>query len=227
MGRSAVVLAFVLLCAVPAFSQTSGFESGSSTGGRLGGSAGSYTSLATNADAVTAVQQRLAEAGYDPGPIDGVEGPGTQAAIAAWQADRGLPHTGVVSPTLLAEMTPTAMETSSDYPVSPPPSRAVPLQSMVGKPAHAIAGDRVGWVREVRQGADGRPTEIVLAVDDLYGHELGRLAIPWSLVDEDLGQATVLLPLTGWETRRAAAGLPVNLSDRPLHTSRSNATIAR
>ena len=40
------------------------------------------------------VQQRLAELGYDPGPVDGVAGAQTAAALRAFQSARGLRPTG-------------------------------------------------------------------------------------------------------------------------------------
>jgi len=43
-----------------------------------------------------AAQQRLQEAGLDPGPLDGVLGPRTQAALRQYQATHTLPSTGVL-----------------------------------------------------------------------------------------------------------------------------------
>lgn len=43
-----------------------------------------------------AAQQRLQEAGLDPGPLDGVLGLRTQAALRQYQATHGLPSTGVL-----------------------------------------------------------------------------------------------------------------------------------
>ena len=40
------------------------------------------------------VQQRLREAGFDPGPADGLLGPRTRDAIRRWQESAGLPATG-------------------------------------------------------------------------------------------------------------------------------------
>jgi hypothetical protein len=47
------------------------------------------------------VQQDLAHDGYYQGPIDGVVGPGTRAAIASYQRDNELPPTGVIDSNLL------------------------------------------------------------------------------------------------------------------------------
>ena len=44
----------------------------------------------------TALQTDLQRAGYDPGPIDGVYGPQTVAAVEKLQTDSGLPATGFV-----------------------------------------------------------------------------------------------------------------------------------
>jgi N-acetylmuramoyl-L-alanine amidase len=47
------------------------------------------------------VQQQLQQDGYYDGPIDGVLGPMTREAIAAFQADNGLSVTSVIDePTL-------------------------------------------------------------------------------------------------------------------------------
>jgi hypothetical protein len=47
------------------------------------------------------VQQALANAGYYQGPIDGIVGPGTSNAIAAFQRDNGLPVTGTITASLI------------------------------------------------------------------------------------------------------------------------------
>jgi hypothetical protein len=41
-------------------------------------------------------QEQLKEAGFDPGPIDGVLGPQTRAALRRYQAGQGLPATGAL-----------------------------------------------------------------------------------------------------------------------------------
>jgi peptidoglycan hydrolase-like protein with peptidoglycan-binding domain len=47
------------------------------------------------------IQQALARQGYYQGPIDGIVGHGTQAAIAAYQRDNGLRVTGTINGGLL------------------------------------------------------------------------------------------------------------------------------
>ena len=44
------------------------------------------------------VQTCLRQLGYDPGPIDGIKGPLTTAAVTAFQRDRGLVPDGIIGP---------------------------------------------------------------------------------------------------------------------------------
>ena len=48
-------------------------------------------------DRIANLQRALRRLGYDPGPVDGILGARTRAAIRAFQADAGLPVTGQVS----------------------------------------------------------------------------------------------------------------------------------
>ncbi len=50
-----------------------------------------------NKSAVARVQAGLSKLGYDPGPIDGVKGAKTTAAIKAYQRDYGLAEDGLAS----------------------------------------------------------------------------------------------------------------------------------
>ena len=43
------------------------------------------------------LQQELAARGFNPGPIDGIIGAGTKAALRAWQKQQGLPADGYAS----------------------------------------------------------------------------------------------------------------------------------
>lgn len=47
-----------------------------------------------------ALQQALKDRGYNPGPIDGIIGAGTKAALRLWQRDHGLPADGYASSTV-------------------------------------------------------------------------------------------------------------------------------
>ena len=54
--------------------------------------------------AVTDLQSQLAARGYDPGPIDGMIGERTRAAIRAYQRDRQMPVDGQVSQALVSSL---------------------------------------------------------------------------------------------------------------------------
>ncbi len=50
------------------------------------------------------LQAALTARGYDPGPVDGIVGAGTRAALRAWQQDNGLPADGYASAAVLRAM---------------------------------------------------------------------------------------------------------------------------
>ncbi|WP_259400319.1 peptidoglycan-binding protein [Roseovarius sp. SCSIO 43702] len=53
-----------------------------------------WTTLSLSSDDTRAIQELLAEAGFDPGPTDGQWGPGSRRAMRAFQAEHALPETG-------------------------------------------------------------------------------------------------------------------------------------
>jgi peptidoglycan hydrolase-like protein with peptidoglycan-binding domain len=67
---------------------------------------------AADAKSVRLVQTGLSELGYAPGEVTGELDAQTQAAIAAFEKDRGLPETGAVSDALLAELSKTSGKSS-------------------------------------------------------------------------------------------------------------------
>ena len=56
------------------------------------------------AQVVADVQNALAQAGYDPGPIDNTYGPQTRAALLRYQADTGLPESGQIDEATMASL---------------------------------------------------------------------------------------------------------------------------
>jgi hypothetical protein len=50
---------------------------------------------------VRRIQAGLKSLGYDPGPVDGIAGPLTRAAVRAFQADRGMPIDGALTERVL------------------------------------------------------------------------------------------------------------------------------
>ena len=87
-GLAGLVAALVLLC-LPGTSIASG-------PGLLGYGAGYGTP--NGAPAVRAVQQQLSREGWQPGPIDGLYGPRTEAAVTRFQAAARVGVDGIVGP---------------------------------------------------------------------------------------------------------------------------------
>ncbi|MGZ4786924.1 MAG: peptidoglycan-binding domain-containing protein [Terriglobales bacterium] len=57
-----------------------------------------------DASVVKSAQTELQSRGYNPGPVDGVAGPKTRAAVAKFQADQGLKQTGHLDTDTLAKL---------------------------------------------------------------------------------------------------------------------------
>jgi hypothetical protein len=74
--------------------------------GATGGGAPAPTAMTGDLprERVRRVQERLAAAGFDPGPADGAMGPRTRAALRAFQEARGLDPTGEPDGSTLGEL---------------------------------------------------------------------------------------------------------------------------
>lgn len=72
---------------------------------------------------IAGLQTHLATFGFDPGPVDGVYGPRTAAAVAAFQRSRGLEPDGVLGPRTWIALGRTAASPVAQGPVPPPPGR--------------------------------------------------------------------------------------------------------
>jgi peptidoglycan hydrolase-like protein with peptidoglycan-binding domain len=53
---------------------------------------------------IKVVQRKLIEKGYEPGPVDGINGPLTQEAIKDFQREQGLEDDGVPGPETLKRL---------------------------------------------------------------------------------------------------------------------------
>ena len=83
----------VALAAEAALPDTSRPAGGPPSRPRLGGLA-AEAALVLDRDAQRLIQRGLRAQGFDPGPLDGLFGPRTRAAIHGWQTAQGLPPTG-------------------------------------------------------------------------------------------------------------------------------------
>ena len=103
--------------------------------------AGSIEVLAAPDARVEAVQRRLAELGYEPGPADGLMGPRTREAIGALQQDRGLPRSGRIDAATIE-----ALGLNVEAPASAAQS-AAPASDPAAVAYHGslIPYERIGW----------------------------------------------------------------------------------
>lgn len=72
------------------------------------------TAIGLDREARRQVQRDLSILGFDPRGIDGIFGPGTRGAIAAWQTERGFPATGYLGPRQLEVLRNTAQRRADD-----------------------------------------------------------------------------------------------------------------
>ena len=72
----------------------SGGSMPSASGGSTSGTAKSGTMDGAGSEQVKSVQKALQDKGMDPGPIDGIMGPKTMAALKAFQKDQKLTESG-------------------------------------------------------------------------------------------------------------------------------------
>ena len=68
----------------------------------VGAQGGSRSTLAETR--TTEAQETLRQKGHDPGPVDGLMGPRTIAAVKAFQKEHGLPPTGQLDALTLAKL---------------------------------------------------------------------------------------------------------------------------
>jgi S1-C subfamily serine protease len=114
---------------------------------------------ATSTEAIAAVQRALAALGHDPGPPDGQMGPRTQAAIAAFQRDRGLPETGLLDGRTLAALRGAsgAAAQAAEGPSGRPQPQAIPGSVAAAKPPPSRGMDRPEPIPTGRVAALPRP----------------------------------------------------------------------
>lgn len=92
------------------------------------------------AEQVKLVQRQLAQAGYDPGPADGIMGSRTRNAIREWQRTHAMPVTGEVDQALLASLGPPSGSTAA----APAPRQAASSATATTRQRTALPQARGG-----------------------------------------------------------------------------------
>jgi uncharacterized protein (TIGR02594 family) len=98
------------------------------------------------------IQQALQAAGFDPGPVDGIRGRKTIAAIKAFQKANGLAVDGIVGPKTIAKLFPAGAPVEEQFSI---PSTMPWLQeafNLLGTREKPGAGSNeaiLGWAREL------------------------------------------------------------------------------
>jgi hypothetical protein len=85
-------------------------------------------------------QVALRDAGFDPGRIDGVMGPRTQAALREFQASQGLPQTGRLDPTTQKQLSSVHMPQSGGRGEAPPSTFRDPSSRDPARPGSTTPG---------------------------------------------------------------------------------------
>lgn len=117
---------------------------------------------------VMRAQKRLAALGYDPGPVDGKEGLGTRAAVAAFQSSAGLERNGRVTEALVEVLAATSVKAPAKTAQAGQPAGAIKTAALPPA-AHILEpGDRI-LLRYL--GTDGKAAELAVEAD-------GRLVLP-------------------------------------------------
>jgi hypothetical protein len=145
-------------------------------------------------------QEQLKEAGLDPGPIDGVLGPRTKAALRRYQASHGLPATGM-------------LDEATRQSLIPPPSRS-------GQEQGPIAGKQEPWPKAPPGGDYRKVSSLAQLPDFLPG--LGTLYVqprtlpvgPFLAYDRqgNLVSSIYMLPLKDLGARKSFDDLAVGIA---------------
>lgn len=163
--------------------------------------------MGSSGSAVRDLQQRLLQAGYNPGPIDGIFGSQTDRAVRAYQQARGLSIDGIVGPQTWAALSGGKSSTPSPGSWSPQPISGGSLRSRI---AQVAMQEWQRWGNGSINESDPRMRSTLedywrVATRSVPGTASWWSAIPWSAV------------FISWVMAKAGAGS--NFSYGSAHTT--------
>jgi len=131
-------------------------------------------SVGSSGQDVRFLQQTLASAGYNPGPIDGIFGPRTRAAVVAMQRDLGVSADGIVGPQTRGAMGGLPTQTA-------PQQRDLGDQDDRFDPVAAARQERESNRAAMRATVSWLPSDLI----DMYVNEWvksGQSELAWAVV---------------------------------------------
>ena len=136
----------------------------------------------SSGSAVKTLQARLQTLGFDPGPIDGIFGSGTDSAVRAFQRARGLGVDGIVGPQTWAALY------ASPAPAPSKPSSPPPTGSWGGRTIH-LSVPFYGYQSNDKAGCFRRCTEMAAAVNVRVGGPDVRIQV--AIKEDTSGRVTI------------------------------------
>ena len=165
------------------------------------------TNLRLTREELRGIQRALAQAGYDPGPADGIIGRGTRGAIGRWQRAQGRSATGYLGPEDAKALLALAPVPDPAVAVPLPPTPPLPSPTRPTDPSQVVlASGRLlsDWMllSEDRLASGEYRTLLVEGAGHLRKH--GRFASVESVVERALEGLVEGLRVTNEASARAA-----------------------
>jgi peptidoglycan hydrolase-like protein with peptidoglycan-binding domain len=155
----------------------------------IGGAGQPTVRVGSRGSVVQTLQARLQALGFSPGPIDGIFGSGTDAAVRAFQRSRGLGVDGIAGPQTWGALY--AASAPPSQPQAPPSSWSpwTPPASGGGRRAVHLTVPFHGYQSNDRDGCFRRCTEMAAAVGVRVGGPDVRIQV--AIREDTKGHVTV------------------------------------